>query len=79
MVVNILTVKNFFQKETDRVPEFCFHPMIVVLAEQVLELDEDVLVLSRVELGVLLALQLLDLEKEMDEHLRARNDIDVDR
>lgn len=78
VVILVPVSENCLEQILNLQPEVFLDPHVVALAEQVLELTEHILVLSGVEPGLLLAVEVLDLEEQLQEAVIALDDVEVD-
>jgi len=79
MIVDILAIHDFLQKQFDIGLELLADSVIICNTKQVLELCKDILVLSWVKSRFFLALQLLYLEEELGEIISTRHLINIYR
>ena len=79
MVIIILTVQNFFQKQFDLVVEFLYNLFIISRAQQMCKFSQNIFVFTRIKLCLLTVLQNLNLEEEMQEICVSRSTIEFNR
>lgn len=77
VIVLVPVGENALKQVPNLQPEVLFDPQVVALAQEMLEFSEDVLVFPRIELGFLFAIEILDLEEQVEETIIALYVIEV--
>ena len=77
MIVDILAIHDFLQKQFDIGLELLADSVIICNTKQVLEFCKDILVLSWIKSRFFLALKLLYLEEELGEIISTRHLINI--
>ena len=79
VVILVPVAKNTLEQLPDLQFEVLLDPQVVTPAQQMLEFSQHVLVFPRIELGLLFAVEILDLEEQVEEAIVALYLVEVDR